>query len=667
MSNIIVTTPGSTPVRELRPSEANQRTPQSGSKLNLGGGASASKLFGNGQQNNQQDKSKRLSASPPPFIPASMMQQSSVSPMRPMNFGNANNGQIQQQQQQQPQAHQHDVNDCMCPTCQYYRAAMILHHHPAYNMMMMPNMMMMIPGGMNNSNNNANNHMPPMNPLMMQQMMQMMQAMMMQQQQQQFGGGTMPFYGGNNNHHHHVPAGSNSNNTPARGSQHRSGSSPYNNNHQNNNNHTNHNNRSPSAAMMHGSASPSPGIPLPHTMQNENASMSQQQMELPSTFAPGLHHPYQAFNFNNVNNYHHATASNTSSSSSPSPHHGMPAADALNQFRAAVGHIATVCCTNGGRQMLQAALRAQRPEVVAQALSEMLAELETVSVDVNGCHVLRSLVEVLNEQQADELAKAMSEKIVLAMCTTSQHTRRSLQTLFERHHAHSASRLQSVVDIVASNALYLSQTQQGCIALMRVFENCNDAQKHCIVEPLLSGADGQKHFARLAVDPFGNYVVQCVLVNSNPVTRAQYVLQGLRGCFVELACNKYSSNVLEKVVRHATAIVRSAFVDELIRDEAKLEHVAADQYGNFVLQTLVETAVAPDEYELVAERVKAVLPKTQYARKLEAKLKHAQKIVLASTSGARSASLSQAALATSPSPTHRGPSSVSSAADHDME
>jgi hypothetical protein len=628
-----------TPMRELRMSEANSTTPPSASRKSAprpeaavgtpldprqraapplspaSGGRSGSAM-----QHPAKKEPTRLSASPPPFIPARLQaqyqyqqqQQQYQQQFSPMAMGHG------QPPMPSPfaghaagmgagQGHHTDINECVCPTCQYYRAAMFLHHHPHLQLQLLQAYGVMPPAAPGAAN--------PMTAMLM-----MQQAMM----------ATMAAAATHTGAGHGASAPSTFAATEFGSAQSQSQSPPL----------SRPLSMSPGVASASGQ-SPSPMAQEPRGFgdDSDSAAAAAAAAAATSLFPAHALAPFLAAASASV-------AGVSPSAHSPSQSQSasiMTASDALNQFRCTVGHIAAAACTSGGRAMLQSALRAQRPDVVATTLAELVADLETVAVDANGCHVLRSLVEVLNEPQADALAAAMSERVVLAAATTSQHTRRTLQTLFERHHAGSANHLQPLVELVAANALYLSQTQQGCIALMRVFERCDDAQKHALAEPLLP------KLARLAVDPFGNYVVQCVLVNSNPVTRAQYVMRGLRGAFAELACNKFSSNVLERVVRHATAAVRAAIVDELVMPDAALEAVASDQFGNFVLQTLVETAVAPGEFELVSARVRAVLTKTPYARKLEAKLKHALKIV-SGGSGAAAAAPFVMMHAASPSP-----------------
>ncbi|CBZ40969.1 uncharacterized protein, partial [Leishmania mexicana MHOM/GT/2001/U1103] len=191
----------------------------------------------------------------------------------------------------------------------------------------------------------------------------------------------------------------------------------------------------------------------------------------------------------------------------------MPAAALVEAFRATCeGHVADVACTPQGKTLLQAALPTQRSEVLDSVVTELCPRLRDVAVDVHGCHVLRTLVEACTAEQTEALIGAMHASVVLNMCTTSQYTRRTLQSLFERREVD----LSAVVHVLADNAGYLAATQQGCISLMRVFELCDAAQKAELVRELLP------KLAALSMDAFANYMVQCTIEHSDRTTAAQY-------------------------------------------------------------------------------------------------------------------------------------------------
>ncbi|GET88198.1 pumilio protein 9, putative [Leishmania tarentolae] len=292
----------------------------------------------------------------------------------------------------------------------------------------------------------------------------------------------------------------------------------------------------------------------------------------------------------------------------------MPAEVLVEAFRETCeGHVADAACTPQGKALLQAALRTQRPEVLDAVVTELCPRLRDVAVDVHGCHVLRTVVEACTAEQTEALIGAMHASVVLNMCTASQYTRRTLQSLFERREVD----LSALVHVLADNAGYLAATQQGCISLMRVFELCDAAQKAELVRELLP------KLAALSMDAFANYMVQCAIEHSDRTTAAQYIVTHFTGNTLQMSCNKHSSNVLEVALRCCGEVpaVRRLFLDELIFNPAALKEVVGDLYGNFVVQALIGVVTNPMEFKRMEDRLRPALVGCQFAVKIEGRIK----------------------------------------------
>lgn len=288
--------------------------------------------------------------------------------------------------------------------------------------------------------------------------------------------------------------------------------------------------------------------------------------------------------------------------------------NALEQFENSIGNLAHVATTQSGRSMIQSVMKLQHADKIQIIFDELCAAAETVMLDVHGCHVVRSLMEVIDDGQVAKLVNCLSEILVLNMCTVSQYTRKILQTLFEKHSHHMG--LQTIVEMLGKNARYLAATQQGCICLMRVYERCNEEQKEQLIASLLP------IFEELSCDPYGNYVVQCVLENADKGAATKYVLECLNGKLLKMSCDKFASNVMEKVIRCVQGTsVRRIVLDELIFNPAALQQMVQDPFGNFVIQSIIETCGFANEFKKISDRLRHVLPNSAYGHKIEARLR----------------------------------------------
>ena len=284
----------------------------------------------------------------------------------------------------------------------------------------------------------------------------------------------------------------------------------------------------------------------------------------------------------------------------------------VSQFKLSIGSLAATACSSSGRSLLQSVIRLQHADKIATIFEEFMAAADTILLDTHGCHVFRSLIEVLDETQVATLIAALDETLILNMSTLSQYTRRILQTLFEKH---PGANLQTIVDVVAKNARYLAATQQGCISMMRVFEKCTLPQKDLLLNNLLP------MFTELAMDPFGNYVVQCALENIEKTAAAQFIVDQFSGKFLRLSCNKFASNVMEKIILLAPASLRRLLLDELVFNPAALQQLVHDNFGNFVVQTIIETSGTPNEHKKICDRLKPLIASSPYGHKIEGKMR----------------------------------------------
>jgi hypothetical protein len=175
--------------------------------------------------------------------------------------------------------------------------------------------------------------------------------------------------------------------------------------------------------------------------------------------------------------------------------------------------------------------------------------------------------------------------------------------------------LDRVVQVIAADAPRLAMTQQGCIAIMRIVENAMPNQKHFLIQALLPS------FPTLTMDPYGNYVVQCVLQNVDATSTAAFVCESFSGHWLPLSCNKFASNVMEKVVRLVTGAARASLVQELVFDSDNLMCLMQDGFGNFVLQAIIDSTQDTSEYRSIADVVRPLLHTSPYGHKIEGKLK----------------------------------------------
>lgn len=282
------------------------------------------------------------------------------------------------------------------------------------------------------------------------------------------------------------------------------------------------------------------------------------------------------------------------------------------QFLDVVGNIPATAMLARGRHLLLNVLRLQHVDKIQMIYDEIAPQFNVVAVDQHGCHVVRTLIEYISSAQMEALVPFMEPAVVVQMATSTQHTRRVLQAIFEHHKAEG---LMPLVAIIKAECKQLSMTQQGCIVVIRVVEYALPAQKKALISELVP------ILPDLATDQFGNYVVQCVLKNMDGCVSFDDFVKSFQGHWVELSCDKYSSNVMERIIGMLRGQSRQRIVNELIFDVTNLQRLMQSNFGNYVLQAVIGSAVDQYEFKLIYDAVTPFLHTSPYGHRIEAKLK----------------------------------------------
>lgn len=139
----------------------------------------------------------------------------------------------------------------------------------------------------------------------------------------------------------------------------------------------------------------------------------------------------------------------------------------------------------------------------------------------------------------------------------------------------------------------------GCRVIQRLLEHCTSVQLPRMLDSILVSAK------KLAMDPYGNYVVQHMLEHGRKEDKAK-ILQVVSTNILDFSKHKCSSNVVEKCFEVA-AIGEHAIQLEQDRQQlyiAVLGHLGDlnppllqmldDRFGNYIVQRMIEYSKGQD-------------------------------------------------------------------------
>lgn len=176
--------------------------------------------------------------------------------------------------------------------------------------------------------------------------------------------------------------------------------------------------------------------------------------------------------------------------------------------------------------------------------------------------------------------------------------------------------IQFIFDAICTPTHFLTVAthRHGCCVIQRCVDYGADQQRSVVAQFVL------KHALELSQDAFGNYVLQYTIEASAHDFFVRVVSKMLP-FIAELSLQKFSSNVVEKVIKRADRVTRDRILAQLVLPE-KLNRLLCDSYGNYVIETAL--ACASVHYrQLMVESLQVLiepLRNTPYMKRIHAKI-----------------------------------------------
>jgi hypothetical protein len=276
-------------------------------------------------------------------------------------------------------------------------------------------------------------------------------------------------------------------------------------------------------------------------------------------------------------------------------------------------HLASLMTDPLGNYLCQKLIECATPALRRAMLDSVRASLVAVACHAHGTRAVQKLVECVREPDAIGVLRDSLQAHVIELTTdlNGNHVIQRCLAVF------SAANNQFVYDAITRDGACVGAAthRHGCCVLQRCIDHATPEQYTQLVDDLVA------HLLSLVQDPFGNYVVQYAL-DGNPKRLADPVARVMTAKLAPLASQKYSSNVVEKLLRVAPPETRQMIIAALIGTEGTLAHLLKDPYGNYVVQTALALAAREQRRELVAAIAPhlSALRNTAYGKRIQSKI-----------------------------------------------
>jgi len=268
-----------------------------------------------------------------------------------------------------------------------------------------------------------------------------------------------------------------------------------------------------------------------------------------------------------------------------------------------------------GHYLSQKILEGANEEQWKHLFGVLKGQLKDLASDVHGTRAVQKVVEqAVQRSCVDQLLEALPVDLVegLARSLTGFHV---AVKMLESLPAKEAEVLLDRLCGTAAKALALGTDQWGCCVLKKCIDRSQGETREKIVDAIANGA------LALVQDAYGNYIVQHLIMlagqdkkgnNADKTTTIDAlgrIVDALKNDVYELSRQKFSSNVLEKLLLSASDPDRLKLVNGVMNPNCEVQPSEAvrtllfHQYGNYVLQQALEVAKEP-QFSLLVEHCK---------------------------------------------------------------
>jgi len=242
----------------------------------------------------------------------------------------------------------------------------------------------------------------------------------------------------------------------------------------------------------------------------------------------------------------------------------------------------------------------------------MKGKVVDLSMQMYACRVVQKALEhVLVEQQAELVKELEPEILKVVKDQNGNHVVQKIIELVPRQY------IDFVMDSFRGQVSQLAAHMYACRVIQRMLEYGTDQDKETILAELHNSTQ------TLITDQYGNYVVQHIIEHGKSEDRSR-IIQLVIAQLVTLSKHKFASNVVEKCIQYGSAEERKGIREQIISQSAdgtsSLQLMMKDQYGNYVIQKLLNQLDGPEREAFVEEMRPQfnTLRKTSTSRQLAA-------------------------------------------------
>ncbi|QUC23901.1 uncharacterized protein UV8b_08142 [Ustilaginoidea virens] len=253
-----------------------------------------------------------------------------------------------------------------------------------------------------------------------------------------------------------------------------------------------------------------------------------------------------------------------------------------------------------GNFLVQRCFEHGTPEQVIKIAQAIRGNTLNLSMDPFGCHVVQKAFDSVPEEykavMVHELLRRIPETVI------HRYACHVWQKLFELRWTESPPQIMKFVNEALRGMWHeVALGETGSLVVQNIFENCLEEDKRPCIEEVLANIDIVAH------GQFGNWCIQHICEHGAPPDRGRAVDHVIRYA-AEYSTDQFASKVVEKCLKIGGSDFLGRYLDRvcegrLDRTRIPLIDIASDQYGNYLVQWILNNAT-PQHREMVAAHIR---------------------------------------------------------------
>ncbi|KAH6891151.1 armadillo-type protein [Thelonectria olida] len=253
-----------------------------------------------------------------------------------------------------------------------------------------------------------------------------------------------------------------------------------------------------------------------------------------------------------------------------------------------------------GNFLVQRCFEHGTPEQVIKIAESIRGNTLNLSMDPFGCHVVQKAFDSVPEDyktiMVNELLRRIPETVI------HRYACHVWQKLFELRWTKTPPVIMSHVNEALQGMWHeVALGETGSLVVQNIFENCMEEDKRPCIEEVLANINIVAH------GQFGNWCIQHICEHGAPPDRSRAIDHVIRYA-AEYSTDQFASKVVEKCLKIGGGDFLARYLDRVCegrRDRTRIPliDIASDQYGNYLIQWILNNA-ASQHREIVAAHIR---------------------------------------------------------------